>query len=57
MSTAAVLSPREIEAINFAKGDFDATLVFDGAKEVKATFRNFRATVRVPDFKLWSHGA
>ena len=44
----------EIEAVNFAKGDFDATLVFDGAKEVKASFRNFRATVRVPDFKLWS---
>ena len=44
----------EIEAVNFAKGDFDATLVFDGTKEVKASFRNFRATVRVPDFKLWS---
>ena len=44
----------EIEAVNFAKGDFDATLVFDGKNEVKATFRNFRATVRVPDFKLWS---
>ena len=44
----------EIEAVNFANGDFDATLVFDGAKEVKASFRNFRATVRVPDFKLWS---
>ena len=44
----------EIEAVNFAKGDFDATLVFDGAKEVKTSFRNFRATVRVPDFKLWS---
>ena len=44
----------EIEAVNFAKGDFDATLVFDGAKEVKTSFRKFRATVRVPDFKLWS---
>ena len=44
----------EIEAVNFAKGDFAAALVFDGAKEVKASFRNFRATVRVPDFKLWS---
>ena len=47
----------EIEAVNFAKGDFDATLVFDGAKEVKTSFRNFRATVRVPDFKLWSPSA
>ena len=44
----------EIEAVNFAKDDFDATLVFDGANEVKASFRNFRATVRVPNFKLWS---
>ena len=44
----------EIEAVNFARGDFGATLVFDGAKEVKASFRNFRTTVRVPDFKLWS---
>ena len=44
----------EIEAVNFAKGDFDATLVFDGKNEVKAAFRNFRATVRVPDFRLWS---
>ena len=44
----------EIEAVNFKAGDFDATLVFDGAKEVKAAFRNFRATVDVPDFRLWS---
>ena len=44
----------EIEAVNFARGDFDATLVFDGKNEVKTAFRNFRATVRVPDFKLWS---
>jgi len=44
----------EIEAVDFARGDFDATLVFDGKNEVAATFRNFRATVRVPDFKLWS---
>ena len=44
----------EIEAVDFAKGDFDATLVFDGRNEVKTSFRNFRATVRVPDFKLWS---
>ena len=44
----------EIEAVNFAQGDFDATLVFDGKNEVKTAFRNFRATVRVPGFKLWS---
>ena len=44
----------EIEAVNFAQGDFDATLVFDGRNEVKAAFLNFRATVRVPEFKLWS---
>ena len=44
----------EIEAVNFTNGDFDGTLVFDGKNEVKATFRNFRATVRVPNFKLWS---
>ena len=44
----------EIEAVNFAQGDFDATLVFDGKNEVKTAFRNSRATVRVPDFKLWS---
>jgi len=29
-------------------------LVFDGKNEVKATFKNGRAIVRVPDFKLWS---
>ena len=29
-------------------------LVFDGKREVKATFANGRATVCVPDFKLWS---
>ncbi len=47
----------EIEAVGFAKGDFDGTLVFDGKNEVKSAFRNFRATVRVPDFKLWSPDA
>ena len=47
----------EIEAVNFAQGDFDGTLVFDGKNEVKATFRNFRTTVKVPDFKLWSPAA
>ena len=44
----------EIEAVNFKDRDFEATLVFDGKNEVKTAFRNFRATVRVPGFKLWS---
>ena len=44
----------EIEAVNFAEADFDATLVFDGKNKVKATFRNGRAAVNVPDFRLWS---
>ena len=32
----------------------ERTLVFDGRNEVKATFANGRATVKVPSFKLWS---
>ena len=44
----------EIEAVNFAAKDFAATLVFDGRNEVKASFRDARATVKVPDFRLWS---
>ena len=44
----------EIEAVDFKTRDFEATLVFDGKNEVKATFRNARALVRVPDFRLWS---
>ncbi len=44
----------EIEAAGFAAGDFDAALLFDGENEVAATFRGGRATVKVPDFKLWS---
>ena len=44
----------EIEAVNFAERDFDATLLFDGKNEVAACFRDDRATVRVPDFRLWS---
>lgn len=44
----------ELEAVNFAEKDFDATLVFDGENEVKASFRNARAAVGVPDFKLWT---
>jgi len=47
----------EIEAVNFQNRDFDATLVFDGKSEVKATFKNGRATVKVPNFKLWSPDA
>lgn len=46
----------EIEAVNFTSGDFDATLVFDGKNEIKASFKIFRATVKVPGFKLWSPG-
>ena len=44
----------EIEALNFKDRDFEAALVFDGKNEVKAVFANGRATVKVPDFKLWS---
>jgi beta-glucuronidase len=44
----------EVEAVAFASGDFDATLLFDGKNTVPATFKNGRATVRVPAFKLWS---
>lgn len=44
----------EIETVNFAESDFDATLVFDGKNKVNATFRNGRAAVNVPDFRLWS---
>lgn len=47
----------EIEAVNFTERDFDATLLFDGCNEVSAAFRNGRATVRVPDFRLWSPDA
>ena len=44
----------EIEAAHFAQGDFDTTLVFDGRNEVSASFKGGRATVAVPDFRLWS---
>ena len=44
----------EIEAVNFPKGDFDATLVFDGANKVAATFMAGRATVLVPKCRPWS---
>lgn len=44
----------EVEAVNFAERDFAATLLFDGKNEVPATFKNGRATVNVPGFRLWS---
>ncbi len=44
----------EIEAVNFKSSDFDATLVFDGKAAVRTSFKNARATVKVPSFKLWS---
>ena len=47
----------EIEAVNFGDRDFDAMLIFDGKSAVKATFREGKATVAVPDFKLWSPDA
>ena len=36
---------------------FGATLVFDGKNRVVASFKNGRAAVRVPDFRLWSPDA
>lgn len=47
----------EVEAVNFAARDFDATLLFDGRTKVAASFRDGRATVRVPDFRTWSPAA
>lgn len=44
----------EIEARGFAEQDFDATLVFDGKNRVSASFKGGRATLDVPNFKLWS---
>ncbi len=44
----------EIEAVNFASADFDATLRFDGKTDVAVSFKGSRATVKVPNFKLWS---
>ena len=37
-------------------GEGRRTLVFDGKNEVEATFRDGRATVKVPEFRLWSPG-
>lgn len=42
----------EIEVSDGTEGE--RTLVFDGTNEVRATFRRGRATVRVPDFRIWS---
>ena len=47
----------EIEAVNFPERDFDATLLFDDVNEVAASFVDGRATVAVPDFRLWSPDA
>ena len=47
----------EIELVNEEKvgGEGERRkLVFDGKNEVEVVFRNGRATVNVPDFKLWS---
>ena len=44
----------EIEAVNFPERDFDATLLFDGKNEVAAKFKNGRAILNVPNFRLWS---
>lgn len=44
----------ELEAVNFAAGDFTATAVFDATNRVAAAFRGGRARVRVPGFRLWS---
>ena len=37
-------------------GEGRRTLVFDGKNEVEAAFRDGRATVKVPEFRLWSPG-
>ena len=44
----------EIEAVGFAGRELAEPLVFDGTNAVKAVFRGGRATVRVPNFRLWS---
>ena len=44
----------EVEIGDWGFGNGERTLVFDGTNEVKTTFRNGRATVKVPGFKLWS---
>ncbi|MBQ9366948.1 MAG: family 1 glycosylhydrolase [Victivallales bacterium] len=44
----------ELEAVDFPAGEFTADLCFDEAHSVKVGFRSSRATVCVPQFKLWS---
>lgn len=44
----------EVEAVNFANVDTEAVLEFDGHNRIPVTFRKGRATVKVPDFRLWS---
>ena len=47
----------EVELVNEVKvrGEGERRkLVFDGKNEVEVVFRNGRATVKVPDFRLWS---
>ena len=47
----------EIEIVNEVKVEGEGErrkLVFDGKNEVEVVFKNGRATVNVPDFKLWS---
>ena len=45
----------EIEIANEMKVEGERRkLVFDGKNEVEVVFKNGRATVNVPDFKLWS---
>ena len=47
----------EVEVANEvkAKGEGEQrTLVFDGTNEVKVAFRDGKATVKVPDFRLWT---
>ena len=47
----------EIEVeIRGGGGEGRRTLVFDGKNEVEAAFRDGRATVKVPEFRLWSPG-
>ena len=40
-----------------APADFEATVAFDGGAPLDVSFTNRRATLNVPDFKLWNHDA
>ncbi len=44
----------ELEAVDFPAGEFAAELCFDDVHSVKVDFCDYRATVCVPQFKLWS---